>query len=85
MLKSILMILLILLLFNGCTPKIEYVYIKPDKYEFAIPSEIKPVTVKLKDGNAIIPKDTYIKYITLLRNKIKNLTSQIEDYNKVEK
>lgn len=85
MLKNILMIALIALLFSACTPKIEYVYLKAEKYEFSVPNKIDPITVKIEDENVVVEKERYVSYITLLRAKIANLVSQIEDYRKVEK
>jgi len=82
---KLILITLILLLFNtGCATKTEYDYLKSDKYEFAVPLEIKAITVNVVDDNVVINKDVYVNYITLLRAKIDNLVSQIEDYTGIK-
>lgn len=82
MLKNTLIALLTLLLFSACTPKVEYIYLKADKHKFAVPAKIEPITVNVVGNDVVIEKERYISYITLLRAKIENLVSQIEEYGR---
>ena len=88
--KKTLILLIALLLFNGCTPKIEYVYLTPEKHSFSVPNKIEPMTVDVKEdeliqieeASVVVEVKKYTKYIELLRAKIDNLVSQIEEYRK---
>jgi len=87
---KILLLVIALLLFSGCTPKIEYVYLTPEKHTFSIPTKVDPITVDVKENelveiekeSVVVEVATYTRYIKLLRAKIENLVSQIEDYRK---
>ena len=92
MLRNLLILLMAIISFSGCTTKTEYIYIKTQCPRIKVLPKVIPInvevkTIELKDGNfssCICDdyKDSVFNGITLLRSTENYYTEQLTRYNK---
>ncbi len=88
--KKLISLVSILLLFNGCSSKVEYVYIKPKQPKCFKLKEIKPLVLNFDTKEELDLFENKVKkqikvYIEQLRIVIKFYEKQCDEYNKLIK